>query len=262
MPASFSSHITASDITPETVFLDRRRFLAGATGLLAFGAAFPAMAKTLPAKESAFSTEEKLTSEKDITSYNNFYEFGLGKGDPQSRSGKFKPSPWTISVDGMVKKPREFGLDDLLAFPLEERIYRMRCVEAWSMVIPWTGFPLSALLDKVEPLGSARYVAFETVVRPDEMPGQSGYFQSIDWPYVEGLRLDEARHPLTILSLGLYGKTLPNQNGAPVRLVVPWKYGFKGIKSIVRITLTDKQPPTSWILLAPHEYGFLANVNP
>ncbi len=262
MAAGFFHQISASDITPEPVFLDRRRFLAGAAGLLAFGATLPAAAKPLTAKESSFSTDEKPTSEKDITSYNNFYEFGPGKGDPQSRSGKFEPAPWTVRIDGMVKKPREFGLDDLLAFPLEERIYRMRCVEAWSMVIPWTGFPLSALLDKVEPLGPARYVAFETVVRPDQMPGQSGYFQSVDWPYVEGLRLDEARHPLTILALGLYGKTLPNQNGAPVRLVVPWKYGFKGIKSIVRITLTDKQPPTSWNILAPHEYGFFANVNP
>lgn len=262
MPAYSSPRIANGEITPEAVFLNRRRFLAGAAGLVAFGATLPATAKPLTASESVFSTDEKLTSEEDITSYNNFYEFGLGKGDPKSRSGKFEPTPWTISVEGMVAKPREFGLDDLLAFPREERIYRMRCVEAWSMVIPWTGFPLSALLDKVEPLGSARYVAFETVVRPDQMPGQSGYFQSIDWPYVEGLRLDEARHPLTILALGLYGKTLPNQNGAPVRLVVPWKYGFKGIKSIVRITLTDKQPPTSWNTLAPHEYGFLANVNP
>ncbi|MGS1092984.1 protein-methionine-sulfoxide reductase catalytic subunit MsrP [Aquamicrobium terrae] len=264
MPAYHPPRIAAGEITPESIFLNRRGFLAGAgaAGLLAFGSSVPAGAAALKASESRFSTDEKLTSEDDVTAYNNFYEFGLGKGDPKAKSGKFKPTPWTVKVDGMVSKPREFGLEELLAFPLEERIYRMRCVEAWSMVIPWTGFPLAALLDKVEPLGSAKYVAFETVVRPDEMPGQGGFFQSLAWPYVEGLRLDEARHPLTILALGLYGKTLPNQNGAPVRLVVPWKYGFKGIKSIVRITLTDKQPPTTWNIAAPNEYGFYANVNP
>ncbi len=264
MPAYHPPRIAAGEITPESIFLNRRGFLAGAgaAGLLAFGSSVPAGAAALKASESRFSTDEKLTSEDDVTAYNNFYEFGLGKGDPKAKSGKFKPTPWTVKVDGMVSKPREFGLEELLAFPLEERIYRMRCVEAWSMVIPWAGFPLAALLDKVEPLGSAKYVAFETVVRPDEMPGQGGFFQSLAWPYVEGLRLDEARHPLTILALGLYGKTLPNQNGAPVRLVVPWKYGFKGIKSIVRITLTDKQPPTTWNIAAPNEYGFYANVNP
>jgi sulfoxide reductase catalytic subunit YedY len=165
-------------------------------------------------------------------------------------------------VDGLVGKPATFDLDDLLGFPLEERIYRMRCVEAWSMVIPWLGFPLAALLDRVEPLGSAKHVAFETVVRPDEMPGQRGLFQPLPWPYVEGLRLDEARHPLAILAVGLYGETLPNQNGAPVRLVVPWKYGFKGIKSIVRLSLVEEQPVTTWARSAPSEYGFYANVNP
>jgi sulfoxide reductase catalytic subunit YedY len=202
-------------------------------------------------------------SEKDVTSYNNFYEFGIEKSDPSEYSGDFKPLPWTIKVDGMVGKPRTFDFGQIMtAFPPEERIYRMRCVEAWSMVIPWDGFPLSALLHKVEPLGSAKFVAFQGVVRPSEMPGQRGLFQSLAWPYVEGLRLDEALHPLTILAVGLYGETLPNQNGAPIRLVVPWKYGFKGIKSIVRITLTDQQPPTTWNVTAPDEYGFYANVNP
>jgi len=216
----------------------------------------------LEASASKFTLDEALTPEKDATTYNNFYEFGTGKGDPAANSANFKPAPWTMKIDGLVGKPREFGLEELLAFPLEERIYRMRCVEVWSMVIPWVGFPLAALLDKVEPLGSAKYVAFETVVRPEEMPGQSGYFQPLEWPYREGLRLDEARHPLTILSVGLYGKTLPNQNGAPIRLVVPWKYGFKGIKSIVRISLTETPPPCTWNLAGPNEYGFYANVNP
>ncbi|MEW9615584.1 protein-methionine-sulfoxide reductase catalytic subunit MsrP [Shinella sp. S4-D37] len=254
--------IPASQITPERCFLGRRSFLAAAAGgaLLASGA--PAFAEALKASKSPYVVDEAVTPEKDVTSYNNFYEFGLGKGDPLANSEKFKPTPWTVKVDGLVGKPKEFGLEELLALPLEERVYRMRCVEAWSMVIPWIGFPLASLLDKVEPLGDAKYVAFETIVRPEEMPGQSGYFQSLPWPYVEGLRLDEARHPLAILAVGVYGKTLPNQNGAPIRLVVPWKYGFKGIKSIVRITLTDKQPPSTWNLAAPNEYGFYANVNP
>lgn len=254
--------IPASQITPEHCFLGRRSFLAAAAGgaLLASGA--PAFAEALKAAKSTYAVDEALTPEKDVTSYNNFYEFGMGKGDPIANSEKFRPTPWTVKVDGLVGKPKEFGLEELMALPLEERVYRMRCVEAWSMVIPWVGFPLASLLDKVEPLGDAKYVAFETIVRPEEMPGQSGYFQSLSWPYVEGLRLDEARHPLTILSVGVYGKTLPNQNGAPIRLVVPWKYGFKGIKSIVRITLTDRQPPSTWNLTAPGEYGFYANVNP
>ncbi len=197
-----------------------------------------------------------------MTSYNNFYEFGSGKSDPARNSGDFKPEPWALEVGGLVAKPKSFDLDALRGLGLEERVYRMRCVEAWSMVIPWIGLPISALLDQVEPLASAKYVAFETVVRPEEMSGQRGAFQPLDWPYVEGLRLDEARHPLAILAMGLYGETLPNQNGAPVRLVVPWKYGFKGAKSLVKITLTEKEPPSTWNLLAPHEYGFFANVNP
>ncbi|MDR6758391.1 sulfoxide reductase catalytic subunit YedY [Mycoplana sp. BE70] len=254
--------IAAHEITPEAIFMNRRSFVGAAAGGLLIAWADSAHAAALKASASAFKAGEAPTPEKDVTNYNNFYEFGMGKGDPAANSGDFQPKPWTVTVGGMVTKPREFGLDDLLAFPLEERIYRMRCVEAWSMVIPWIGFPLTTLLDKVEPLGSAKYVAFETIVRPEQMPGQSGYFQPLPWPYVEGLRLDEARHPLTILSVGLYGKTLQNQNGAPVRLVVPWKYGFKGIKSIVKITLTDKQPPNTWNTAAPNEYGFYANVNP
>ncbi|ASY62658.1 putative sulfite oxidase subunit YedY [Sinorhizobium sojae CCBAU 05684] len=253
--------IAASEITPERFFLGRRTFLAAAAGSLALGTR-AADAAALEAVSSSYKVDEALTPEEDVTSYNNFYEFGTGKADPAARSGGFKPTPWTVKVDGLVGKPREFGLQELLRFPLEERVYRMRCVEAWSMVIPWIGFPLASLLDKVEPLGSAKYVAFETVVRPEEMPGQSGLFQPLPWPYREGLRLDEARHPLTILAVGLYGKTLPNQNGAPIRLVVPWKYGFKGIKSIVRISLTETTPPCTWNLAAPNEYGFYANVNP
>lgn len=256
--------IAGSEITPQHVYINRRKLLAGALAsipALAAGAATAAPVQVAPGA-GGFDTDEKQTSFEDATSYNNFYEFGTGKGDPAANSGDFEPTPWTIQVDGLVAKPVKLDLDDLAAFPLEERVYRMRCVEAWSMVIPWAGFPLSALLDRVEPLGSAKYVAFETVVRPEQMPGQSGLFQPLSWPYVEGLRLDEARHPLTILSMGLYGQTLPNQNGAPVRLVVPWKYGFKGIKSIVRISLVEEQPPNTWQNMAPNEYGFYANVNP
>jgi len=256
--------IPSSEITPAKVWLRRREFLtmgtaiAISTGLTSNGYAAP-----LQASRSDYSAPDKPTQKKNVTSYNNFYEFGLGKDDPSANSSGFKPLPWAIKVDGMVAKPTTFALEDLLRlFPPQERVYRMRCVEAWSMVIPWDGFQLSALLDKVEPLGSAKYVAFESIVRPSEMPGQRGVFQSLSWPYVEGLRLDEARHPLTLLAVGLYGETLPNQNGAPIRLVVPWKYGFKGIKSIVRISLTDRQPKNTWNVTAPREYGFYANVNP
>ncbi len=253
--------LPASEITPQSVYFGRRAFLGGAAAAAALGAV-PAWAQTLSYKPGAIVTDEKQTSLKDVTTYNNFYEFGTGKGDPAANSGKFKPTPWKLEIGGMVAKPVTLDHDDLLKMPLEERVYRMRCVEAWSMVIPWIGFPLSALLDRVEPLGSAKYVAFETVVRPDEMPGQGGFFQPLEWPYVEGLRLDEARHPLAILAVGLYGEPLPNQNGAPVRLVVPWKYGFKGVKSIVKMTLVEQQPPTTWSQMASNEYGFYANVNP
>ncbi len=261
--------IPSSEITPRSVYMRRREFLAGAvaSGLLGasfLGSASPAAAAPLEAAKTAYDADgEKLTPKKSVTHYNNFYEFGTGKEDPAANSGDFKPLPWTVKVDGLVAKPMEFDMDAIMSgFTIEERIYRLRCVEAWSMVIPWDGFPLAALLGKVEPLGSAKYVAFETVVRPKQMPGQRGFFQPLEWPYVEGLRLDEAMHPLTLLAVGLYGETLPNQNGAPVRLVVPWKYGFKSIKSIVRITLTDKEPPTTWNKANASEYGFYSNVNP
>jgi sulfoxide reductase catalytic subunit YedY len=256
--------IASSEITPRHVFLGRREFLAamGAAGL-ALATTTNADAEALMASKTDYKVDEPLTPIKDVTTYNNFYEFGMDKGDPAALSSKFKPRPWTIKVDGMVSNPGTFDIDQLIKeFPSEERVYRMRCVEAWSMVIPWDGFPLAALLNKVQPLGSAKYVAFETAVRPSEMPGQSGVFQSLNWPYVEGLRLDEAMNPLTLLAVGIYGETLPNQNGAPVRLVVPWKYGFKGIKSIVHITLTDKQPLNTWQATNSNEYGFYANVNP
>ncbi|WP_047454429.1 protein-methionine-sulfoxide reductase catalytic subunit MsrP [Rhizobium rhizogenes] len=265
MPSYRPPKITSSEITSRSVYLKRREFLtAAAAGAgLAIASSKGALADPLTATKSNYTVDEKLTPIKDVTTYNNFYEFGLDKADPAKLSGNFKPRPWTVKVDGMVNKPGTFDIDALIKeFPPEERVYRMRCVEAWSMVIPWDGFQLSALLDKVEPLGSAKFVAFETVVRPAEMPGQSGLLQSLDWPYVEGLRLDEARNPLTLLAVGLYGETLPNQNGAPIRLVVPWKYGFKGIKSIVRITLTDKQPMNTWQVANSQEYGFYANVNP
>ncbi len=260
--------IPSSEITPRSVYLRRREFLgllAGASVAVSAGGARAAVPATAPLKTvpSSFKVDEPLTSREDVTTYNNFYEFGTDKADPSRYSGDFKSRPWTITVDGLVGKPQTFDVDKLITeLPVEERVYRMRCVEAWSMVIPWDGFPLKALLDKVDPLGSAKFVAFETVVRPKEMPGQSGYFQPMPWPYVEGLRLDEAMHPLTLLAVGLYGEMLPNQNGAPLRLVVPWKYGFKGIKSIVRISLVEKQPPNSWNSLQANEYGFYANVNP
>jgi methionine sulfoxide reductase catalytic subunit len=254
-----------SEITPRDAYLGRRTLLggAGAAASLALLGGRPAHATPLSGHASPFSTGEKQTPLQDATHYNNFYEFGTGKDDPAANSGDFKPLPWTVKVDGLVNHPRTIDMAELLkTMPLEERIYRMRCVEAWSMVIPWIGFPLAALLKQAEPQNSAKYVAFTSVVRPEQMPGQRGLLPSIDWPYVEGLRLDEAMHPLTILSVGLYGETLPNQNGAPIRLVVPWKYGFKGIKSIVRISLVETMPPTSWNKLAPDEYGFFANVNP
>lgn len=264
MPSYRPPKIAASEITPPALYMNRRTLMATAGAGLALAALPKSLhAAPLAAKPSDYKVDETVTSKEDATSYNNFYEFGTDKADPVRYSGDFKPSPWRVEVGGLVAKPTVFGIDDIMKdFPMEERVYRMRCVEAWSMVIPWIGFPLSALLDRAEPLGSAKYVAFETVVRPDEMPGQRGLFQPLRWPYVEGLRLDEARHPLTILATGLYGETLPNQNGAPLRLVVPWKYGFKGIKSIVRITLTEKEPPCTWNLSAPQEYGFYANVNP
>jgi methionine sulfoxide reductase catalytic subunit len=256
--------IPSSEITPRELYLRRREFLGGALALAALGSAvIEARGAPLRFSKSAFSANEPLTPKADVTSYNNFYEFGVEKSDPASYAGSLTTHPWSVKIDGMAAKPGTFALEDILkSVSLEERIYRLRCVEGWSMVIPWIGFPLSALLSRVEPLGSAKYVAFETLMRPSEMRGQRGWFQPLEWPYVEGLRLDEALHPLTILAVGLYGETLPNQDGAPIRLVVPWKYGFKSIKSIVRISLVEKQPPTSWNRQAPGEYGFYSNVNP
>jgi sulfoxide reductase catalytic subunit YedY len=257
--------LSERDVTPEAVYLDRRKVLAGmvAAGLVpadALNAASPAPLQRLRSIRTR-SLDEELTSLDSVTNYNNFYEFGLGKEDPARRAGTLRTRPWSVTIDGLVDKPQTIDIDRLTAlFPLEERIYRLRCVEAWSMVIPWIGFPLSRLIALAEPKSHARYVAFETLNDPRQMPGQRG--PALRWPYVEGLRLDEALHPLTLLTLGLYGRVLPNQNGAPVRLVVPWKYGFKSIKSIVRIRLTDRQPPTSWNRSAPNEYGFYANVNP
>jgi sulfoxide reductase catalytic subunit YedY len=208
-------------------------------------------------------TNEMLTPFQDVTHYNNFYEFGTDKGDPAEHAGAMKTAPWSVAIEGEVEKPGIYALEDLLrGVDLEERIYRLRCVEAWSMVVPWIGFPLSALLKQFNPTSRAKYVAFTTLHAPEQMRGQRSRTGLIDWPYIEGLRMDEAMHPLTILSVGLYGRVLPNQNGAPIRLVVPWKYGFKSIKSIVKIRLQETQPKTSWNLLAANEYGFYSNVNP
>ncbi len=256
--------LTERDVTPEAFYLDRRDMLAGmvAAGLLPADAlaAAPAPLQRLSALRTR-TLDEDLTSLDSVTHYNNFYEFGLGKEDPARRAGTLRTRPWTVTIDGLVNKPQTIDIDRLTAlFPLEERIYRLRCVEGWSMVIPWIGFPLSRLIALAEPKSRARFVAFESLHDPKQMPGQRG--QVLRWPYAEGLRMDEALHPLTLLTLGLYGRVLPNQNGAPVRLVVPWKYGFKSIKSVVRIRLTDRQPPTSWNRSAPQEYGFYANVNP
>ncbi|MEL6437275.1 MAG: protein-methionine-sulfoxide reductase catalytic subunit MsrP [Pseudomonadota bacterium] len=262
----------ASEITPKEVFFNRRSFMKGiAAGTIAGAATLQGMqashaeqiTEKLDTVPGPFSTDEEPNTLEEIKSYNNFYEFGTGKEDPARLAGQMTTRPWTIKVGGLVNNPGEIGIDELLTgFPLEERTYRFRCVEAWSMVIPWVGFPLSDLLARFEPQGSAKYIAFETLVRPEEMPGQRGAFQSIEWPYREGLRMDEAMHPLTLVAVGVYGETMPNQNGAPVRLVVPWKYGFKSIKSIVAINFVEEEPPTTWNMLQPSEYGFYSNVNP
>jgi sulfoxide reductase catalytic subunit YedY len=262
--------IPYSEITKKSEYLDRRKFLKAAgmaATALAIGSelAAPTRAQAgtkLDFKKSDLSTHgEALTPLKDITSYNNFYEFGTDKGDPAVNAHTLKPYPWTVNIGGLVKKPQKLDIDSIKRLtPLEERVYRMRCVEGWSMVIPWIGLPLNALLKAVEPLPKAKYVAFETLYDPKQMPGQNSGV--LNWPYVEGLRLDEAMHPLTILAVGMYGETLPNQDGAPIRLVVPWKYGFKGIKSIVKINLVENEPRTTWNEAAPNEYGFYSNVNP
>ena len=250
MAHRWTNDLTHVDVTPKDVYLNRRQILAGTAGLGAIGLAGAAQAETL-----------KSNSLEEITSYNNYYEFGTGKGDPAANAHKLVTQPWSIKVDGMVNNPGDYALGDLLAgLTVEERIYRFRCVEAWSMVIPWNGIELADILNKVGVQSGARYVAFETVVQPENMIGVQR--RVLDFPYVEGLRLDEAMHPLTILATGIYGQPIANQNGAPIRLVVPWKYGFKSIKSIVRITLTDRQPPTSWNKANGREYGFYSNVNP
>ncbi|MBM5570586.1 MULTISPECIES: protein-methionine-sulfoxide reductase catalytic subunit MsrP [Deefgea] len=252
------SDIAPSEITPKSVFLNRREFMAASAGALLLAGEASAALKGAP---SALSTKDTPNSLKEITTYNNYYEFGTDKADPAANAGKFKTKPWQIVVEGEAGKPRTYGLDDLLKVAaLEERIYRLRCVEGWSMVIPWVGIPLASLLKQVEPNSKAKFVAFETLHDPKQMPGQLS--RVLDWPYREGLRIDEAMHPLTILAVGLYGEVLPNQNGAPVRLVVPWKYGFKSIKAVVKIRLQETQPATSWNLAAPNEYGFYSNVNP
>ena len=248
---TFKSTLRWSDVTPRALFLNRRQIMAGGAALLAS----PALAK------SPYSTDDAPNTFEEISGYNNYYEFGTAKEDPAAYAGTLTTTPWTVQVDGLVDKPGTDDLGDLISgMTIEERIYRFRCVEAWSMIIPWQGFQLSSLLDKLGVQAGAKYVAFETLVRPEEMPGQQ--MGILDWPYVEGLRLDEAMHPLTLIATGLYGQPLPNQNGAPIRLVVPWKYGFKNIKAIVRITLTDTQPASTWNKMAPQEYGFYANVNP
>ncbi len=255
-------NLPSSEITPKSLFLSRRTLLAG-LGLGSMIASLPkAQAAALSAApKSPLSTTDAPTSKEIITTYNNFYEFGTGKEDPARNAHTLKTAPWSVKIDGLCDAPATIGLEDILAsVSLEERIYPMRCVEGWSMVVPWIGFELGSFLKRFNPQSAAKYVAFETLMDPETMPGQKD--DVLTWPYVEGLRLDEAYHPLTILAVGLYGETLMPQNGAPLRLVVPWKYGFKSIKSIVRMTFTDTQPRTSWNEYAPREYGFYSNVNP
>ena len=277
--------IASSEITPEPIYRARRQFMrqsvAMGTAAIAAGAVAGAQAKpSFVAKADVASPpwlrdkiagaaadtseiSDKLTPYEHVTSYNNFYEFGYNKDDPAKHSDSLKPHPWQVEISGEAEKTGTFNLEDILSkVELQERVYRLRCVEAWSMVIPWIGFELGSLLKQFNPTSRAKYVAFTTLKDTKQMPAQGSAFGTIDWPYVEGLRMDEAMHPLTLLAVGLYGKALPNQNGAPLRLVVPWKYGFKSIKSIVKIEFTEKQPPTSWNISAPNEYGFYANVNP
>ena len=260
--------LRSSEITPEPLYWNRRDWIAAAA-VASFGAAMPRAARALTQGKGPVATglpfglqpDDKPTPWEDVTGYNNFYEFGTAKDDPAANAQDFKPRPWTVKVDGLVKKPADYQLEDFLKpHKLEDRIYRHRCVEAWSMVIPWRGFPLAEVLKRAEPTSQAKYVEFTTLLDPRRMPGQRA--RVLDWPYVEGLRLDEAMHPLSLLVTGVYGRDLPNQNGAPLRLHVPWKYGFKSIKSIVRIRLVDKQPRNTWNVSAPDEYGFYSNVNP
>lgn len=264
------SDISASEITPKGIYLNRRAFMSRVAAFAAAGLFISDMfsgrdsiagQKLSVKKKSNYSGKEEITSQLNATTYNNFYEFSTEKEDVAQLSRNLQTRPWTVSVEGNVKKPKVYDIDDLLhLFPLEERVYRFRCVEAWSMVIPWVGFPLSDFIKRCEPDSKAKFVEFITLHDSKQMPGQRR--QVLDWPYVEGLRLDEAIHPLTLLAVGMYGEVLPNQNGAPLRLIVPWKYGFKSIKSIVRIRFTEKMPISSWMKSAPDEYGFYANVNP
>ena len=260
MAGRYKSDLKWSDVTPKAAFLNRRQIMAGASALAMGGIAGPAFA-SLGAKKTSYGKGLEPNSYEDITTYNNFYEFGTGKDDPARTAGAMNTDGWEVKIDGLVDKPGTYTMDDILEDTvLEERIYRFRCVEAWSMIVPWVGFELADLLNKVGVQSSAKYVAFETAVLPDVMPGVR--FRTLDWPYREGLRLDEAMNPLTMIATGIYDEPIPNQNGAPLRLVVPWKYGFKSIKSIVRISLTEKEPPTSWNMANPREYGFYSNVNP
>ena len=271
-------HPVASEITPQRVYQERRRWLqalaAGAAGTALGAGPFQAMAQTATARPNKLAAlpgarstvpgalvMDKLTPYTDVSTYNNYYEFGTDKSDPARTAGSLKPRPWTVAIEGEVKKPGTFDPDTLLKLaPMEERIYRLRCVEGWSMVVPWMGYSLAELIKRVEPTGNAKFVQFVTLADKSQMPGLNG--GSLDWPYTEGLRMDEAMHPLTLLAFGLYGEVLPNQNGAPVRAVLPWKYGFKSGKSIVKIRFVEKQPKTSWETAIPQEYGFYSNVNP
>ena len=265
--------LTAADVTPKNIYFNRRNFLRGlgiAGAATVIGERFSSVlshhgivqANTkLATVKSNYIVNEKITPEDDVTHYNNFYEFGTDKADPAKNAQNFRTSPWTVSVEGDVKTPRKFSMDEILKLaPLEERIYRHRCVERWSIVVPWIGYSLSTILKLVEPLPKAKYVAFQSFYDPKQMPHSA--YTGLDYPYVEGLRLDEAMHPLALLCVGMYGETLPNQDGAPVRMVIPWKYGYKSIKSIVKIRLQSSEPPTTWNIQAPNEYGFYSNVNP
>lgn len=264
--------IRSSEITDVQVYLNRRSFMLGLAAMaLAPSGSFTAMAapsgQPLQAtRNEAFAVEDPPTKLESVTTYNNFYEFGVRKDDPSRLAHTLKPRPWTVAVEGHIKHPKVYDIDELMQlFPLEERVYRLRCVEGWSMVIPWVGYPLASLIKRVEPTGQAKFVEFTTLVDPEQFPAQQKSIfnlAGLDWPYAEGLRLDEALHPLTLLTFGLYGQVLPNQNGAPVRIVVPWKYGFKSAKSIVRIRFVSDQPKTTWEKSAPQEYGFYSNVNP
>jgi methionine sulfoxide reductase catalytic subunit len=257
--------IRPSEITPQDVYLRRLALIKAAGSAAIIAAAGPlrgarAGGRFEGVRKSPYSTSEKAATFKEITTYNNYYEFGTDKYSPSQKAGKLRTSPWTLAVEGEVRRPKTYGVEDLLRFPLEERVYRLRCVEGWSLVVPWVGFALKNIIDQVQPSAKAKFVEFVTAYQPENMPGVR--LRVLDWPYVEGLRLDEAMHPLTILAVGLYGEVLPNQNGAPVRLVVPWKYGFKSGKSLVRIRFVETQPRTAWEKAASHEYGFYSNVNP